>query len=97
MHFTPFIPLTCADLAPAIIECDKSFTRSDALAKHMRLQHNIEASVLGRGGKRKRSRDREEPSRPAGFSIFKVEPHTQSEMHISSEAEGIPPRMTVTE
>lgn len=24
-----------------VVECDKSFTRSDALAKHMRVQHNI--------------------------------------------------------
>ncbi|ESK95414.1 zinc finger protein [Moniliophthora roreri MCA 2997] len=38
-------------------ECDKSFTRSDALAKHMRLQHNIEPPAPGRGGSRKRKRD----------------------------------------
>lgn len=37
-------------------ECDKSFTRSDALAKHMRLQHNIEPPAPGRGGSRKRKR-----------------------------------------
>ncbi|KAF5383402.1 hypothetical protein D9757_006180 [Collybiopsis confluens] len=37
-------------------ECDKSFTRSDALAKHMRLQHNIEPPAPGRGGARKRKR-----------------------------------------
>src|ERR1700677_1777319 len=68
-------------------ECDKSFTRSDALAKHMRLQHNVEAGAPGRGGNRKRKRDREEPSRqpaaaatdPVGFIISKVEPHTPSE------------------
>jgi hypothetical protein len=35
-------------------ECDKSFTRSDALAKHMRLQHNILPPAPGRGGSRKR-------------------------------------------
>ncbi|KAF8495938.1 hypothetical protein F5888DRAFT_510267 [Russula emetica] len=86
-------PFTCE-----LPECDKSFTRSDALAKHMRLQHNVEASAPGRGGNRKRKRDREEPSRPtvttasdpAGFSIFKVEPHTPSEMHMPSEAGGTP-------
>ncbi|KAF5319475.1 hypothetical protein D9619_008750 [Psilocybe cf. subviscida] len=38
-------------------ECDKSFTRSDALAKHMRLQHNISPPAPGRGGNRKRKRD----------------------------------------
>lgn len=33
-------------------ECDKSFTRSDALAKHMRVQHNINpVSSRGRGSK----------------------------------------------
>ncbi|KAJ3496395.1 hypothetical protein NLJ89_g10490 [Agrocybe chaxingu] len=37
-------------------ECDKSFTRSDALAKHMRLQHNISPPAPGRGGSRKRKR-----------------------------------------
>ena len=62
----------------------------------MRLQHNVEAGAPGRGGNRKRKRDREEPSRPAvstvsdptGFGIFKVEPHTPSEMHILSEPGG---------
>ena len=80
------------------VECDKSFTRSDALAKHMRLQHNVEAGAPGRGGNRKRKRDREEPSRttasavsdPAGFSIFKVEPNTTSELHIPAEPGGTP-------
>ncbi|EKM76303.1 hypothetical protein AGABI1DRAFT_78740 [Agaricus bisporus var. burnettii JB137-S8] len=43
-------------------ECDKSFTRSDALAKHMRLQHNIEPPAPGRGGNRKRKRGAEESS-----------------------------------
>lgn len=38
-------------------ECDKSFTRSDAMAKHMRLQHNISTLPPGRGGNRKRKRD----------------------------------------
>jgi hypothetical protein len=62
----------------------------------MRLQHNVEAGAPGRGGNRKRKRDREEPSRPAvstasdpaGFSIFKVEPNTPSEIHIPSELGG---------
>ncbi|KAH9051508.1 hypothetical protein EDB87DRAFT_1694449 [Lactarius vividus] len=86
-------PFTCE-----LPECDKSFTRSDALAKHMRLQHNVEACAPGRGGNRKRKRDREEPSRPtasavsdpAGFSIFKVEPNTPSELHIPTEPGGTP-------
>ncbi|KAG2002548.1 transcription factor PacC, variant 2 [Coprinopsis cinerea AmutBmut pab1-1] len=38
-------------------ECDKSFTRSDALAKHMRQQHNISPPLPGRGGPRKRKRN----------------------------------------
>ena len=59
-------------------ECDKSFTRSDALAKHMRIQHNISPPLPGRGGNRKRKR--EEPDQtashapdPYGYSTFKVE------------------------
>jgi len=57
----------------------------------MRLQHNVEAGAPGRGGNRKRKRDRDEPSRPtaasaasdpAGFSIFKVEPNTPSELRL---------------
>jgi hypothetical protein len=66
----------------------------------MRLQHNVEAGAPGRGGNRKRKRgDREEPSRPTaasaasdptGFSIFKVEPNTPSELRIPSEAGGTP-------
>ncbi|KAG6821530.1 hypothetical protein H0H93_000039 [Arthromyces matolae] len=44
-------PFTCT-----LPECDKSFTRSDALAKHLRLQHNIEPPAPGRGGNRKRKR-----------------------------------------
>ncbi|KAG6878595.1 hypothetical protein C0993_003050 [Termitomyces sp. T159_Od127] len=39
-----------------MFQCDKSFTRSDALAKHLRLQHNIEPPAPGRGGHRKRKR-----------------------------------------
>ncbi|KAJ6581880.1 hypothetical protein B0H19DRAFT_1116831 [Mycena capillaripes] len=76
-------PFTCA--RP---ECDKSFTRSDALAKHMRLQHNIEPPLPGRGGSRKRKRNAEDaeknPNTPpppptvptqSSFSTFKVEPN----------------------
>ncbi|KAJ2913079.1 hypothetical protein MD484_g7330, partial [Candolleomyces efflorescens] len=40
----------------SLAECDKSFTRSDALAKHMRQQHNISPPAPGRGGSRKRKR-----------------------------------------
>lgn len=62
-------------------ECDKSFTRSDALAKHMRLQHNIDPPAPGRGGARKRKRDEPSPpptngfATPSGsaFRTFKVE------------------------
>ena len=72
-------------------ECDKSFTRSDALAKHMRLQHNISPPLPGRGGSRKRKRGDDPPAAadapphpnaapdPAGFTTFKVEPHTPRE------------------
>ena len=68
-------------------ECDKSFTRSDALAKHMRLQHNMPPPPSGRGGARKRKRGESprpgtpvapvEP--PSAFSTFKVEPRSPSE------------------
>jgi hypothetical protein len=74
-------PFTCA--RP---ECDKSFTRSDALAKHMRLQHNISPPLPGRGGSRKRKRNPEDAERnphtpppppvppvQSSFSTFKVE------------------------
>ncbi|KAF6752624.1 hypothetical protein DFP72DRAFT_1070194 [Ephemerocybe angulata] len=40
----------------AASDCDKSFTRSDALSKHMRQQHNISPPAPGRGGNRKRKR-----------------------------------------
>ncbi|KAJ7231910.1 hypothetical protein B0H12DRAFT_1146148 [Mycena haematopus] len=77
-------PFTCA--RP---ECDKSFTRSDALAKHMRLQHNISPPLPGRGGSRKRRRTAEDaekspntppppppaPPTQSSFSTFKVEPN----------------------
>lgn len=64
-------------------ECDKSFTRSDALAKHMRQQHHIEPPAPGRGGSRKRKRNADDTVAPpadavntstTGFNTFKVEP-----------------------
>lgn len=64
-------------------ECDKSFTRSDALAKHMRQQHHIEPPAPGRGGSRKRKRNDDAVPAPnevtnsasaSGFNTFKVEP-----------------------
>ncbi|KAJ4483752.1 hypothetical protein J3R30DRAFT_3698674 [Lentinula aciculospora] len=70
------------------IECDKSFTRSDALAKHMRLRHSIEPPAPGRGGTRKRKRDEVSPvptndatfASGSGFGTFKVEqPWSNSE------------------
>ncbi|GLB34020.1 putative zinc finger protein, C2H2 type [Lyophyllum shimeji] len=81
-------PFTCS-----LPECDKSFTRSDALAKHLRLQHNIEPPAPGRGGyrKRKRGADEQAPatssqvqpttsSNNAGtFATFKVEPSPYSD------------------
>lgn len=58
-------------------ECDKSFTRSDALAKHMRLQHNISPPLPGRGGSKKRKRgerddgqDATEGGTPGGSSGY---------------------------
>jgi hypothetical protein len=47
-------------------ECDKSFTRSDALAKHMRLQHSVSPPPPGRGGNRKRKRPDEVDAEPSG-------------------------------
>ncbi|KAG0697826.1 hypothetical protein DFH29DRAFT_944439 [Suillus ampliporus] len=71
-------------------ECDKSFTRSDALAKHMRLQHNMPPPPSGRGaaGIRKRKRS-SSPTHPqthppapeqSSFNTFKLEPQTPSEL-----------------
>lgn len=65
------------------VECDKSFTRSDALAKHMRMQHNIIPPAPGRGGNRKRKREEPEPSAQAttdGYSTFKVDPPDNAEL-----------------
>ena len=76
-------------------ECDKSFTRSDALAKHMRLQHNMLPPPSGRGGSRKRKRgESPQPTShttstsvpaptptdpPSAFNTFKIEPRSPSE------------------
>ncbi|OSC96980.1 hypothetical protein PYCCODRAFT_1440594 [Trametes coccinea BRFM310] len=80
-------------------ECDKSFTRSDALAKHMRIQHNISPPLPGRGGNRKRKR--EEPDLAAqsqsqsqaseypGYSSqFKVDAHGDDDEFRLSPIEG---------
>jgi hypothetical protein len=53
----------------------------------MRLQHNIEPPLPGRGGNRKRKRDDAEPSPPiasatGGFNTFKVESSTPVEFYI---------------
>lgn len=53
----------------------------------MRLQHNIEPPLPGRGGNRKRKRDEAEPSPPiasatGGFNTFKVESSTPVEFYI---------------
>lgn len=71
------LPSDIEDVISGRTECDKSFTRSDALAKHMRIQHNIIPLAPGRGGNRKRKR--EEPDLPVqtsadGYSTFKVDP-----------------------
>ena len=58
----PAPPGTLPRLTACPAECDKSFTRSDALAKHMRMQHNIIPPAPGRGGNRKRKREEPEPS-----------------------------------
>jgi hypothetical protein len=41
-------PHADASLLIGCVECDKSFTRSDALAKHMRIQHDINPIEPGR-------------------------------------------------
>ncbi|KAI0776950.1 hypothetical protein BD413DRAFT_524076 [Trametes elegans] len=78
-------PFTCS--RP---ECDKSFTRSDALAKHMRIQHNISPPLPGRGGNRKRKREETEPAPPhpsdyGGYSSsFKIDaPGDDDEFRLS--------------
>ncbi|KIJ47949.1 hypothetical protein M422DRAFT_28719 [Sphaerobolus stellatus SS14] len=45
-------------------DCDKSFTRSDTLAKHLRQQHNLAAPAPTRGGYRKRKRSPSPPAAP---------------------------------
>ncbi|RPD56836.1 hypothetical protein L226DRAFT_574185 [Lentinus tigrinus ALCF2SS1-7] len=78
-------------------ECDKSFTRSDALAKHMRIQHNISPPLPGRGGNRKRKREEPEaavthPPDPYGYSTFKVEQQANDddEFRVSPVEGGVP-------
>ncbi|KAH9939633.1 uncharacterized protein BXZ73DRAFT_43613 [Epithele typhae] len=90
-------PFTCS--RP---ECDKSFTRSDALAKHMRIQHNISPPLPGRGGNRKRKREEQEAlaayaADPYGVTTFKVgEPSGaggDDDDFRLSPVEGLPPRL----
>ena len=73
-------PFTCP-----LPECDKSFTRSDAMAKHMRLQHNISPPLPGRGGSRKRKRDEE--AEAEGAPTLKVEGNTPTELSGGAWAE----------
>jgi hypothetical protein len=54
------------------LECDKSFTRSDALAKHMRLQHNISPPAPGRGGSRKRKRAADDQTQGTSTPVASV-------------------------
>lgn len=68
------------------VECDKSFTRSDALAKHMRIQHNIIPPAPGRGGNRKRKREEPEVATQTsgdGYGSFKVDPPELDEDRLS--------------
>ncbi|KAI8976400.1 hypothetical protein BD414DRAFT_496827 [Trametes punicea] len=75
-------------------ECDKSFTRSDALAKHMRIQHNISPPLPGRGGNRKRKREEPDltqaqaPDYPGYSSQFKVDSHGDDDELRLSPIEG---------
>lgn len=67
-------PFTCP-----LPECDKSFTRSDAMAKHMRIQHNIVPPMPGRGGNRKRKREGSQEAaeeNESGPPSLKLEGHT---------------------
>ncbi|TCD69634.1 hypothetical protein EIP91_006859 [Steccherinum ochraceum] len=57
-------------------ECDKSFTRSDALAKHMRVQHNIMPPLPGRGGNRKRKRGDDTNAPEPAHTYTAVQPPT---------------------
>ncbi|KAL5514079.1 hypothetical protein ACEPAG_2840 [Sanghuangporus baumii] len=66
-------PFTCP-----LPECDKSFTRSDAMAKHMRLQHNMSPPAPGRGGSRKRKRDEE--AETEGTPALKVEGNSPTDL-----------------
>ncbi|KAH8105251.1 hypothetical protein BXZ70DRAFT_920065 [Cristinia sonorae] len=72
-------------------ECDKSFTRSDALAKHMRIQHNIMPPLPGRGGNRKKKRVGEpevaQPVHTEGYATFKVD---QQHPYGDIEEDGLP-------
>ncbi|KAI6144399.1 hypothetical protein BKA82DRAFT_4177763 [Pisolithus tinctorius] len=67
-------PFTCS--RP---ECDKSFTRSDALAKHMRLQHNMLPPPSGTPA---HGLSTSGPADTSGFNTFKVEPRSPSEVGI---------------
>jgi len=76
----------------ALQECDKSFTRSDALAKHMRIQHNISPPLPGRGGNRKRKREETDvPSAhvpEGGYNLFKVDPNVHDSRHSADFDDG---------
>ncbi|KAF7324654.1 INO80 complex subunit 1 [Mycena kentingensis (nom. inval.)] len=86
-------PFTCA-----LLECDKSFTRSDALAKHMRVQHNIDPPLPGRSKKRKHVEDSDSTAPLAktkskskepvpGMSTFKIsKPPTRISSRIRAAA-----------
>ncbi|KAI0028405.1 hypothetical protein K488DRAFT_7156, partial [Vararia minispora EC-137] len=54
-------------------ECDKAFSRSDALAKHMRLQHNLEPTPPARTLARKRKQPDGDILEPITFATFQVE------------------------
>jgi hypothetical protein len=97
MTFTCKLPGMCPPISskpsflnPENAGCDKSFTCSSALANHMHLQHNVEASTPSRDSHGKQKHDHQEPScptptDPAGFSTFKVEPSTLCKLHLPAE------------
>jgi len=79
-------PFTCT-----LPECDKSFTRSDALAKHMRLQHNISPPLPGRG-----NRKRKRPEVAAEVLVSTPAPSTSEyplDMAVKNEGDEDPRRL----
>ncbi|KAG8925488.1 hypothetical protein FRC02_009628 [Tulasnella sp. 418] len=85
------MPSSSAIILNCPLECDKTFSRSDALAKHMRQQHGIAPPPPGRGGhKRKRA----ESGAVSQSTLTKMEIDDDQEMGLIPEpgsAVGLPP------